>query len=235
MASSTGKQFDLPGYGPIMIYKRRGSRSMRLSIKANGEAMVSLPAWCSYSAGLQFAAGKRDWLLSHRPALTILKDGQAVGKHHHLWFEPAEGLTAPRSSVTATSVKVRYPAQLTPLDPLVQSVASKACLRALRRQAEGLLPQRLAELAEKHGFSYASVKIKLLTSRWGSCDSHQRIVLNLYLMQLPWECIDYVLLHELTHTQILRHGPPFWAAMAEVLPNLTVIRRTMRTYKPVLQ
>jgi len=79
------------------------------------------------------------------------------------------------------------------------------------------------------------VRIKRLSSRWGSCDSHQNIVLNLYLMQLPWECIDYVLLHELTHTQILRHGAPFWDAMGKLLPNLAAIRKQMRGYHPVLQ
>jgi hypothetical protein len=89
-------------------------------------------------------------------------------------------------------------------------------------------------LAQKHGFEYSSVSVKRLKGRWGSCDQHQNIVLNLYLMQLPWELIDYVLLHELTHTRILRHGPDFWAAMQRVLPNVKAIRKEMKQHQPVL-
>ena len=53
-------------------------------------------------------------------------------------------------------------------------------------------------------------------------------------MQLPWNLIDYVLLHELTHTNILRHGPDFWQALEAVLPNMAVLKKTLREYQPVL-
>ena len=76
--------------------------------------------------------------------------------------------------------------------------------------------------------------VKRLKSRWGSCDQHTNIILNIFLMQLPWECIDYVLLHELTHTNVLHHGPDFWLAMTQVLPNVTQLRKAMRDYQPIL-
>jgi hypothetical protein len=53
-------------------------------------------------------------------------------------------------------------------------------------------------------------------------------------MQLPWQLIDYVLLHELTHTTILRHGPDFWRALEAVLPNARVLKKAMREYQPIL-
>ena len=116
----------------------------------------------------------------------------------------------------------------------MQKAAHDACIKALRKQAEQLLPGRLSNLADRHGFAYGSVQIKHLKSRWGSCDHERNITLNLFLMQLPWELIDYVLLHELTHTQIMRHGPDFWNAMRRVLPNLQAIRKQMRLHHPVL-
>jgi predicted metal-dependent hydrolase len=53
-------------------------------------------------------------------------------------------------------------------------------------------------------------------------------------MQLPWDCIDYVLLHELTHTKVMRHGSVFWEAMAAVLPNVIEMRKRMRDHHPIL-
>jgi predicted metal-dependent hydrolase len=53
-------------------------------------------------------------------------------------------------------------------------------------------------------------------------------------MQLPWQYIDYVIIHELVHTKVLKHGPDFWNAMSEIIPNLTQVRKDMRLYQPIL-
>ena len=219
----------------VNIYKRKGSRSLRISVLPSGVVRVTIPAWSPYTAGLQFAKSRLDWIREHQPQTSRLQEGQAVGKAHHLHFSARPGLVKPTTRVVTGEVQVYYPASLSPADPLVQAAAEKACVRALRNQAEGLLPQRLRALADTHGFAYSSVAIKVLKSRWGSCDQHQHIVLNLYLMQLPWDAIDYVLLHELAHTVVLHHGPDFWQAMERVLPNVKRLRKLMRRYQPVMQ
>lgn len=217
----------------VTVYKRKTSRQLRLSVSPHGKVQVSIPTWLPYKTGVEFARSRQAWISSQLPAGGWLQNGQAIGKAHHLHFA-----ASPQPKITSrlgmSLIVIRHPAALPITDSGVQAVASAACLRALRRQAEQLLPQRLASLAEQHGFTYRSVRIKQLRSRWGSCDQQQNISLNLYLMQLPWECIDYVLLHELTHTRVMRHGPPFWAAMAAVLPEVQARRRAMRRYQPVL-
>lgn len=228
------KQFPLDGFGEITIIKRRTNRNIRLSIKPTGDVVVTIPSWTSYASGQRFAESKLDWILQQVPERTVLNDGQAIGKAHHLQLSPTRGLQKPRSLVSKSSVIVRYPVGMQPDDQAVQTSAELACMRALRIQAEQLLPQRLAQLAEQHDFSYKSVSVKRLKGRWGSCDQHQNIIFNIYLMQLPWECIDYVILHELTHTRIMQHGPVFWDAMQQIIPNLAVIRKQMRSHRPVL-
>lgn len=219
---------------PVTIYKRRASRSLRLSISASGEIRVSIPTWAPYNAGLAFAQSKYDWILSQRKPAQVLAEGQPIGKAHHLRFVPKAGLGKPSSRVIPGAVLVSYPPQLTITDPAVQKVARSGSIRALRAQARQLLPQRLDKLAETYGFSYKSVTIKQLKSRWGSCDQDKAIVLSLFLMQLPWEYIDYVMLHELTHTRIMRHGPDFWAAMIEIQPDAKNLRKRLHEYQPVL-
>lgn len=228
------KQFSIAGIGDVSIIKRAGNRNLRLSIKPDGAVVVTIPSWATYNSGVRFAESRREWIVEQRPVKSLLEDGQPVGKYHHLQLSPTKGLQAPKTLVSKTAVIVRYPQTWQATDAPVQAAAEAACIRALRAQANQLLPQRLAQLAEQHGFTFSDVRIKRLKGRWGSCDQHQNIVLNLFLMQLSWECIDYVLLHELTHTKILRHGPPFWTAMQELVPNLTSIRKQMRTHQPVL-
>lgn len=226
------KQFMLDEQTPVTIYKRKSSRGLRLSITAKGDIRVSIPIWAPYRSGLEFARSRKDWIESQKPTSKFLVHGQSIGKAHRLVFIENAAASRPKSRILANQVTITHSGSH--LETEVQNVAERASIRALRTQAETLLPKRLKTLSELHGFEYKSVKIKLLKSRWGSCDQHQNIVLNLYLMQLPWHCIDYVVLHELVHTKILKHGPEFWKSMEEVLPSLKQVRKEMRKYQTVL-
>jgi predicted metal-dependent hydrolase len=53
-------------------------------------------------------------------------------------------------------------------------------------------------------------------------------------MQLPWHLIDYVLLHELTHTKVMRHGAPFWEELERHAPTAKLLRKEINTHRPLL-
>lgn len=229
------KQFYFEDATPIKIFKRKSSRSLRLSITPKGEIRVSIPAWVSYQQGFSFAKSRELWIKNNQHVPNnLLRQGNAIGKAHHLTFVADPLATKATSRVKSSEITIRYPSHLELTHSSVQSVAEAAGIRALRTQAEQLLPQRLALLAQKHAYQYRSVSVKLLKSRWGSCDQHKNIVLNLFLMQLPWDHIDYVLIHELIHTKVLRHGPVFWETFESVLPGAKRYRKSMRNYQPIL-
>lgn len=228
------KQFVLDERTTVTIYKRRANRSLRLTISPTGDIKVTIPLWAPYKSGLDFAKSRRAWIAAQQPVRTVLTSGQAIGKAHHLRFVADAAVTRPTSRIKSSEITVTHPPHLASADPTVQKAAESAGVRALRAQAEQLLPARVRTLAARHGFTYNSVAVKRLKSRWGSCDQQHNIVLNLFLMQLPWECIDYVILHELVHTEVLHHGPDFWQAMERVLPGVKVLRKTMRGFQPVL-
>lgn len=229
------KTFALNERVSVTIYKRRRSRSLRLSITSEGKVRVSIPAWAPYRSGLEFARSRLSWIEAQMHAPHVLVDGQAIGKAHRLVLVADASSQKPYSRRKEGSVTVTYPLHLSSDDPAVQAIAQRAAVEALRHQAEQLLPQRLATLAAKHDFTYKSVSVKRLRGRWGSCDQDHNIVLNLFLMQLPWELIDYVLIHELVHTKVLRHGPDFWAAFSEVTPHAKQLRTRMKEYQPMLR
>lgn len=229
------KQFHVDSIGQITVYKRRGARSLRLSIRHDGSLRVTVPPWMPYAAGVEFARSRSTWILEHAvPASEAMAEGQLVGKSHRVHFQSSGAASKPATRVKPTEIIITYPVALNSADKAVQDAAGKAAIRALRSQAERLLPMRLQELATKYDFSYRSVSVKQLKTRWGSCDSARNITLNLFLMQLPWQLIDYVLLHELTHTRIMKHGPEFWQAMATLDPRTPALRKDIRAYKPAL-
>jgi predicted metal-dependent hydrolase len=229
------KMVQLEGVGQITLVKRASNRSLRLSVTPTG-VRVSMPRWTPFSAGHAFALSHIDWILAEQGKLsrTTLESGQRIGKMHYLRFEQVLGDQSIASRVTATEVIVRLRHGETIDDPEVQLRAEAASIRALKREAERLLPPRLQSLAEKHGHEYASVGVKQLKRRWGSCDNHQAITLNLFLMELPWDYIDYVLLHELAHTQEMNHGPDFWKLLTSMSPRARDLARQLRSHHPTI-
>lgn len=230
------KQVSIPEIGTVTLYKRRGNRSLRLSIGANGDVRVSLPYWLPYKAGEQFALSKAPWIAAQKITFgnERLRTGHAIGKAHRLFLQEDPGQHKIIARVAANEVRISYPSLYVAADHDVQQAAQKASIRALRKEAEALLPQRLRALSAQTGLQFTTVTVKQLKSRWGSCTSHREITLNLFLMQLPWHLIDYVLVHELTHTKVMQHGAPFWNEMERHLPNARALRKQMSAYQPIL-
>ena len=225
------KQVEVAGIGMVNIYKRRDARSIKISLTRGHEVRVTIPYWLPYRAGIEYARSKTDWIKRNSQPISELKDDMQIGKSHRLHFVPDDSLA---SKVTPTEIVVKYNAVQSILVESVQAKARQACLRALKAEAEVLLPQRLNQLAKKHGFDYGSVRIKNLRSRWGSCSHQKDISLSLFLMQLPWPLIDYVLLHELTHTKHLDHSQSFWQELESCLPASRQLRKHLKQYQPTI-
>ncbi len=99
-----------------------------------------------------------------------------------------------------------------------------------RAKAKHKLTRRLKHLAGKHGFTYNRVFIRNQKTRWGSCSNKNNINLNIKVSRLPEELMDYVILHELVHTQIKDHSNNFWAAMNRLVGNGKGMALRLREY-----
>lgn len=102
-------------------------------------------------------------------------------------------------------------------DDKLQQWLRNVIVQAVKKNAARVLPPRLQALAEKHGFSFRSVKINDTLGSWGCCTGTNHIRLSWRLMLLPVHLMDYVLLHELCHTIHKNHGPEFWKALSQII------------------
>jgi len=94
-----------------------------------------------------------------------------------------------------------------------------------------LLFDRLKELAAQHGFRYGRAGIRNQKSRWGSCSTRNHISLNIHLLTLPGHLRDYVILHELVHTEHKNHSRAFWVRLDSLVGGKArALRKEMRTY-----
>ena len=111
------------------------------------------------------------------------------------------------------------------------NIFSKNLTEIDRVEARKKLVRRLNELSEQHGFSYNKVFMRNQKTRWGSCSAKNNISLNMKLVRLPEEMIDYVLLHELVHTRIKNHNNEFWTELNRIVGDAKRMDRRLNEYK----
>lgn len=64
-----------------------------------------------------------------------------------------------------------------------------------------------------------TVEIRRMKNRWGSCTPKGKIIINPELIKAPTKCIDYVLIHELSHLVHPNHSKEFYQLQSSLLPN----------------
>lgn len=64
-----------------------------------------------------------------------------------------------------------------------------------------------------------TLRLKWMKNRWGVCNSHGLITLNLELIKAPKTCIEYVIVHEICHLSYLNHSTSFYNLLEQHYPR----------------
>ena len=211
------------------------ARQVSLKIAPNGQLRISLPTYTPLLAAKMLIKSSRPrirkLLAEHQQGHDYTHD-QPIGKSHHLIIETQPTLTEPTIKCSGTRILVKLPPGTDITTPAIQQRIRQVVITALRKEAKSYLPRRLKFLAEEHGFSYQAVKLTHASSRWGSCSSRGTISLNIALMNLPFELLDYVLIHELAHTRQMNHSDAFWREVAAIDPAYKAHRAALKNHTP---
>ncbi|MDU4713585.1 MAG: SprT family zinc-dependent metalloprotease [Gemella haemolysans] len=70
------------------------------------------------------------------------------------------------------------------------------------------------------GVHAEQLRIKKMKTRWGTCNIEaKRIWVNYELIKYPIECLEHIVVHELTHLLETNHTPRFYALLGKYYPN----------------
>jgi predicted metal-dependent hydrolase len=223
----------LPEIGPVEIVRKRGQKSIKLKVTPSGVVQVSMPWLAPKYLAVNFALSKKDWILEQQAESSFAPyNGMYLAKTLRLLI--MQNSPNKRTKRIGGNVVIYFDNEYDSSNAEHRAKITKLMHKALREEAERILLPRLRELADVYGFDFTSSSIKQLTGRWGSCDSKKHIVLNSFLVQLPIDYIDYVIFHELAHTQHLNHSPEFWETVHNVFPHYKKIRKQLKTMQPRL-
>lgn len=105
---------------------------------------------------------------------------------------------------------------------------SKISEKELKVRTMNIVMDRLAHFNAFYNFQYKDVRVKKVSSRWGSCSRRGNLNFSHRLALLHPDEIDYVVVHELCHLREFNHGPKFWKLVEQTIPNYKQIRKGMR-------
>lgn len=99
-----------------------------------------------------------------------------------------------------------------------------------RTEAKNYLTKRTEFLAKKYNFKYNRLFVRDSKNKWGNCSKEKNISLNWRLIKAPPQVIDYVILHELCHSVILKHTQAFWLKLSTVCPSYNEQAEWLKKY-----
>ena len=219
-------------FGKITVRRSAKATQVRLRVAPDGALRASMPMYAPLFLLKRLLKSSRPELrelLQRSQPQNEFKDGQQIGKSHTIIVRSSTRFS---TKVKGQHILVELPDDLTLDDPQVNRAIRDSIIAALRVEAKSYLPKRLAWLANQLGFSYEKVRFSHASGRWGSCSSNGTISLNIALMKLPFELIDYVLVHELSHTIQMNHSQDFWELVQKGDPSYKQHRKLLKAEAP---
>lgn len=90
------------------------------------------------------------------------------------------------------------------------------------------IEKRLPKWEAQTGLKCDSWQTKYMVTKWGACSTDKKkLWFNLQLAQKPYACLDYIILHELTHLLTRKHDATFIAHMDRYMPNWREVRKEL--------
>ena len=93
------------------------------------------------------------------------------------------------------------------------------------------LADKMKTWCRKLKLALPEIEIRKMKTRWASClKKRGKIVFNAALGRVPARCIEYVVVHELTHFEVANHSRAFVELMDRRLPRWRILRKELNDF-----
>lgn len=143
------------------------------------------------------------------------------GETHFVFGKPLRLLVQPNDR-NRCAIRIDASDRLTMLVPEGSTIDYKAKWMETwyRSQLREKTAPRIAKWSDRLGMSMPRWGIKLMKTKWGSCNPEKGLVwLNLDLAKKPLAALDYVILHEMAHFVSPRHDDLFLSTLDQHMPG----------------
>ena len=212
---------------------RSKRRTLVLQVNVQGKLVVRAPQRMTLFRIQSFVLEKQAWIDRTRQRLQkkyITVKPPQFTEGELFWYL---GVTYPLRLIS----EVKEPLILTDCFVLAAHFAVKAHLLLKKwymAEAARIIEERVQYFCEQFQFTYTKIRLSSAEKRWGSCSVRNTLNFSWKLIMAPVAAIDYVVVHELVHTQHKNHGKRFWSKVENVLPHYRVGKRWLKEHGHLL-
>ena len=227
------KALDVRGI-PYEVKLSKTPNRLAINVKNGGLVVIHKARMIPMTYVNDFIKRKIDWITEKYLAAYVPKrsfhegeDYLYLGRHYRVHLVP--------SNKRKTFIEGDYLVIYTP-SPEVEAI-TKQVNKFLKQQAEEIFNMclmRCFEQMKAYLKTYPKLEIKQYKSRWGTCvPNKQTIMLNIALIHVPLNLIEYVIFHELAHFVYLDHQPHFHHFLQKFVKNEKELKKELNQYQTV--
>jgi predicted metal-dependent hydrolase len=204
---------------------RKAIKNLHLGVyPPDGRIRVAAPMAVSDAAVRVAVIGKLRWIKRQRASFELqaresrreMVSGESHyyrGRRHRLQVVETDG--TPRVELNGRQTLVLHVRPEWTVDD-----RERLLQRWYRERLRDLVPRLLDKWQHELDLTVREWGIKRMKTKWGSCNPKaRRVWLNLELIKKPPACLEYVLVHELTHLLARNHDERFLDLMDRHLPT----------------
>ncbi len=222
---------------------RKRVKNMNLRVTTSGVVRVSasprvplgmIEAFiCRHRTFIEKALQNRKSRGGHPMVPDLDTEIMVMGKMYRVVLEKPHTVSTYAVTVANDTMLVRYPSDYEALDASKVERMWLNFWKTLGQDFMETLAQQVRGEFQQAGYTVPTptLRLRYLTSRWGSCMPLKEIItMNTRLLLGPTEFAHYVMVHEFAHFIEPNHSSRFYKVMSDVLPNWEQVKAEMKEY-----
>lgn len=191
----------------------------KLYLRINEDSVISLnvPYNCTQKTVLNMIENNKDFINS----ALIKNDKNKIKNSKFLIFGEEKEIV-----IMKQFKKVKM------VDNIIYTSDVKKLDNWLKNQTKKIFEERLNFIYDRfnENIPHPDLKIRKMKGKWGVCNITKcYITLNSNLIREPAHCLDYVIIHELSHLVYADHSKNFWELVSKYCPNYKQIRKELNS------
>jgi len=212
---------------PTKIVKSK-RRTLSLVINNAGDFIVRAPLSYKDSVIFDFINKKADWIIKKRTEMLANKIQPLEFKNGQTLRLLNKEYVILLSSIK--SVKVRENTLILPINNTrIRLIAY------LKRMLKKIVEEKINQINKIYGFKINRISISSAKTNWGSCSANNNLHFTYKLMLCPEQIIDYIIIHELVHTEIKNHSKTYWRRVKSIYPYYKECERWLKENRAIVE
>ncbi len=190
---------------------RSNRHTISIIITRQAELIVRAPLFCKDKQINDFLIKKQHWIqtklneIKHNTRTINFRDGERL----ELVSNSYQIIMTDKNRVALLNNYIYIPSRN----------SQEKLIEFLKNFAHNYINDRVLKLSKLYNFKYNSIRITSAKTRWGSCSTNNNLNFTYKLVLCPKNVVDYIIIHELSHTIIKNHSKKFYMLIKKIMPE----------------